>query len=78
LAATIGAVIALVAAGGGNDTSVMFAGSPVASGAIVAARSSTLGKILVDDQGRTLSLFEKDTRPRHPALGPALSLGRHF
>jgi predicted lipoprotein with Yx(FWY)xxD motif len=70
--ATIAAAIALLAAGcggGNNNSSSSSGGSPAttsspattaATGATVAVKSSKLGKILVDDQGRTLYLFEKD------------------
>jgi hypothetical protein len=55
----MGAVIALLAAGcAGNTKPATSAGSPTTTGAgggaTVAVRSSTLGKIQVDDQGRML------------------------
>ena len=75
VSATLGAVIALLAAGcGGNNKPATSAGSPTtttsaATGATVAVRSSKLGKILVDDQGRTLYLFEKDKGPMSTCAG---------
>lgn len=75
MSATLGAVIALLAAGcGGNNKPATSAGSPTtttsaATGATVAVRSSKLGKILVDDQGRTLYLFEKDKGPMSTCAG---------
>ncbi|HZD67866.1 MAG TPA: hypothetical protein VFA45_02790 [Actinomycetes bacterium] len=76
---TIGAAITLLAAGcGGNNDSSGSSGSPGTTGgqatgggagATVAVKSSELGKILVDDQGRTLYLFEKDKGPTSTCSG---------
>ena len=53
------------------------------AGAAVSVRSSSLGRILVDAKGRTLYLFEKDTRRRSACSGvcatywpPLLTRGR--
>ena len=79
LSATMGAVIALLAAacgGNGNSGNSGSAGttSPAATtgaggGATISVQSSELGKILVDDQGRTLYLFEKDKGPMSTCSG---------
>jgi predicted lipoprotein with Yx(FWY)xxD motif len=80
MSATTGAVIALLAAGcGGNSKPATAAGSPTttagsptttaASGTTVAVQTSKLGKILVDDRGRTLYLFEKDKGPMSTCSG---------
>jgi predicted lipoprotein with Yx(FWY)xxD motif len=80
VSATIAAAIALLAAGcgGGNKSSGSSGGSPAttnspattaATGATIAVKSSKLGKILVDDQGRTLYLFEKDKSPTSTCSG---------
>ena len=58
--------IAVVAAGCGGKTSSYSSSAPASSsatptgGATVTAKSSKLGGILVDGNGRTLYLFEKD------------------
>jgi predicted lipoprotein with Yx(FWY)xxD motif len=44
-----------------------------ASVATVNVRSTSLGKILVDSQGRTLYLFEKDTGPKSTCFGACAS-----
>jgi predicted lipoprotein with Yx(FWY)xxD motif len=41
--------------------------------ATVNVRSTSLGKILVDSQGRTLYLFEKDTGPKSTCSGACTS-----
>ena len=79
VSAMIAATIALLAAGcGGGNSSSGSSGGPAstsgsattaASGATVAVESSKLGKILVDDQGRTLYLFEKDKSPTSTCSG---------
>jgi predicted lipoprotein with Yx(FWY)xxD motif len=80
MSAILGAVIALLAAGCGGTNKPKpntSAGSPAttsaASGATVAVQSSKLGKILVDDQGRTLYLFEKDKGPKSTCAGACAS-----
>ena len=40
--------------------------------------NSSLGRIIVDARGRTLYLFEKDTRVTAPARAPAPPTGRRF
>jgi predicted lipoprotein with Yx(FWY)xxD motif len=73
LSAVMGASIALLAAGcGGTSKPTTSAGSPTTSaagGATVAVQSSKLGKILVNNQGRTLYLFEKDKGPTSTCSG---------
>ncbi|MEY9964778.1 putative lipoprotein with Yx(FWY)xxD motif [Streptacidiphilus sp. MAP12-16] len=46
---------------GSSNASGSSTASGTATGASVAVRTTPLGKILVDGQGRTLYLFEKDT-----------------
>jgi predicted lipoprotein with Yx(FWY)xxD motif len=69
---------ALVIAGcGGNDDNGGYSppsasAKPATSqrgGATVAVRSTSLGKILTDSQGRTLYLFEKDTGTKSTCSG---------
>ncbi len=50
-------VVAVVAIGGGNATANQ---SKVAGGSAISIRSTSLGKTLVDANGRTLYLFEGD------------------
>ena len=73
----LGAVLALLAAGcGGSSKPSTSSGAPAttsattgATGTTIAVKSSKLGKILVDDQGRTLYLFEKDKGPKSTCSG---------
>ena len=44
-------------------------GAKTSSGAMVKVRSTSLGKIIVDAQGRTLYLFEKDKSGRSACSG---------
>jgi predicted lipoprotein with Yx(FWY)xxD motif len=81
LAATALAAAALAAGCGGNSGSSTSespttgsggagGGSPAATGALtVKSASSSLGTILVDGQGRTLYLFERDRGPRSTCTG---------
>jgi predicted lipoprotein with Yx(FWY)xxD motif len=65
LAAVAGAVLVTTALSATSSTS-----SPqAAKGAIVALRNTPLGKVLVDARGRTLYLFDKDTRGRSACYG---------
>jgi predicted lipoprotein with Yx(FWY)xxD motif len=64
-AALSGATLVSAALGDASSAS-----SPRASkGALVALGKTTLGKVLVDARGRTLYLFEKDTRGRSACYG---------
>jgi predicted lipoprotein with Yx(FWY)xxD motif len=64
-AALSGAMLVSAALGDASSAS-----SPRASkGALVALGKTTLGKVLVDARGRTLYLFEKDTRGRSACYG---------
>ncbi|HEX2086153.1 MAG TPA: hypothetical protein VHF89_10760 [Solirubrobacteraceae bacterium] len=56
------AALTLAACGGGND-----AGS--SGGGAVDVRTSSLGRILVDGDGRTLYLFERDTDGKSTCTG---------
>jgi predicted lipoprotein with Yx(FWY)xxD motif len=62
--------VAITGCGGGSDNAKA---SPSASAATVNVRSTSLGKILVDSQGRTLYLFEKDTGPKSTCFGACAS-----
>jgi len=65
VAALSAAVLVSAALGAASSAS-----SPRASrGAIVALGKTALGKVLVDARGRTLYLFEKDTRGRTACYG---------
>jgi predicted lipoprotein with Yx(FWY)xxD motif len=68
------ALVALVVAGcgGGADQATASSSSPstgASSGTIAVANSGDLGKILVDANGRTVYLFEKDTGPMSTCSG---------
>jgi predicted lipoprotein with Yx(FWY)xxD motif len=54
-------LIALAAACGGSSDTATPTTSSVSSATIGVANEGDLGKILVDSQGRTLYLFQKDT-----------------
>lgn len=81
--ALVVALIALVVAGcGGNGDDNVKAGPPAASAkvstpsggkATVGVRTGSLGKYLVDSQGRTLYLFEKDTGKMSTCSGACAS-----
>jgi predicted lipoprotein with Yx(FWY)xxD motif len=49
------------------------AASPAPKAAVVDVRSTGLGRILVDGQGRTLYLFEKDKGPKSSCAGECAS-----
>jgi predicted lipoprotein with Yx(FWY)xxD motif len=72
------AVALLAAVGGGTAAVAMSQGSP----ATVKTRHTSLGTVLVDAKGRTLYLFEKDTKNKSKCSGqcavnwpPALTSG---
>ena len=77
-------IVALALAGcGGNSGDNVKASPPAASakasvpggaGATVGVRTSGLGKYLVDSQGRTLYLFEKDTGMKSNCSGACASI----
>lgn len=75
-AVVIGLVVAGCGGGGGSSNASSSSGgggaygggsatksAPAASATTVDVKSSSLGRILVDSQGRTLYLFEKDKGP---------------
>jgi predicted lipoprotein with Yx(FWY)xxD motif len=67
------AIVALAIAGCGGSN--VKASPPAASaGATVNVRSGSLGSYLVDSQGRTLYLFEKDTGTKSMCSGACASL----
>jgi predicted lipoprotein with Yx(FWY)xxD motif len=70
-AAVVVPLVALVAAGCGSsgDTSAAPAKSAGGSSATVSVANTGLGKILVDSQGRTLYLFQKDTGTKSTCSG---------
>jgi len=64
------ALVALVVAGCGGDDNGTASASPNPSGATVGVSDiDGLGKVLVDSQGRTVYLFEKDTGPASTCSG---------
>jgi predicted lipoprotein with Yx(FWY)xxD motif len=75
-------VIALVAAGcgggsGGDDSAAASAPPKTTSGqaaTVSAASEGNLGTILVDSQGRTLYLFQKDTDTKSACFGACASI----
>jgi predicted lipoprotein with Yx(FWY)xxD motif len=75
------AAVAVVVAGcgGGGSSSGAAAhgsagGGSTSAGATVAIRRTSLGKVLVDAQGRTLYLFEKDRSPASTCYGACASI----
>jgi predicted lipoprotein with Yx(FWY)xxD motif len=79
------AAIAVITAGcggggSGGGSGSAYAGTPepaapkTASGAAVAMRTTELGRTLVDGQGRTLYLFEKDTTTASTCDGACASV----
>ena len=70
-AAALVPLAALVAAGCGssNGSSTAAARAPAKSSSTVSVASTGLGKILVDPQGRTLYLFEKDAGTKSTCSG---------
>jgi predicted lipoprotein with Yx(FWY)xxD motif len=65
VAALSGAALVAAAFGSTNSASLPHA----ARGTLVALRSTTLGKVLVDARGRTLYMFEKDKHGRSACYG---------
>jgi predicted lipoprotein with Yx(FWY)xxD motif len=64
------AALAATVLGAAALSDASSASPPRASkGALVALRTTTLGKVLVDARGRTLYLFEKDKRGRSACYG---------
>jgi predicted lipoprotein with Yx(FWY)xxD motif len=74
-ASLVASLAALAIAGcGGNDNSAASGPATPASGkAAVDVADSSLGKILVDPQGRTLYMFEKDTGSKSTCFGACAS-----
>jgi predicted lipoprotein with Yx(FWY)xxD motif len=76
------AAIAVVAAGCGGSGNTGAASAygaakaakPRAGGAAVALRTTKLGRVLVDGQGRALYLFEKDTSTASTCYGACASI----
>jgi predicted lipoprotein with Yx(FWY)xxD motif len=71
------AVVAAGCGGGGSGSTYGGAAKPAAAktagGAAVALRTTQLGPTLVDSQGRTLYLFEKDKTPACASIWPPLT-----
>ena len=65
--------IVLAIAGCGGSSSNANANPSGPSGSTVNVRSTSLGKILVDSQGRTLYLFKQDTGPKSTCSGACAS-----
>ena len=68
--------LAIAGCGGSSDNAKASPSSTKTSnsaGATVNVRSTSLGKILVDSQGRTLYLFEKDKGPKSSCFGACAS-----
>jgi len=76
------AVAAIMAAGCGGSSATKSSSTPVGAtagtdapvSATVGARTTTLGKILVDSQGRSLYLFEKDTSTASSCSGACVGV----
>src|SRR4029453_17581303 len=66
MVAALSAAAFVAAALGGTSSASSAAAS---HGALVALGKTALGRILVDGRGRTLYLFEKDTRGRSACYG---------
>ena len=64
------ALVALVVAGcGGGDNQATASNAAGGSSTIGLSKIGGLGKVLVDSQGRTVYLFEKDTGPKSTCFG---------
>ena len=74
-AAVVVPLVALAAAGCGSDNNTPAASSNAAHGssATVSVADTGLGNVLVDSQGRTLYLFEKDTGKTSTCTGGCAS-----
>ena len=75
-AALIGLTVSALASCGGDNTSTASSGTPkTASGgtATVSVENSDLGKILVNAQGHTLYMFQKDTGTQSSCFGACAS-----
>jgi predicted lipoprotein with Yx(FWY)xxD motif len=75
---SVAAVVALAGCGGSSNSSNASAtpspaGTPKPAATAVDVRSTELGKILVDSQGRTLYLFEKDKGDQSTCSGACAS-----
>jgi predicted lipoprotein with Yx(FWY)xxD motif len=71
-AAVVLVALAVAGCGGGDDQATAASSSSNASGAsstVGVTDVAGLGKILVDSQGRTVYLFEKDTGPKSTCSG---------
>jgi predicted lipoprotein with Yx(FWY)xxD motif len=69
-------LLALAAVGCGGGGYAATAGNPATAGedtATVGVATIGLGKVLVDSQGRTLYLFEKDSGGQSTCFGPCAS-----
>jgi predicted lipoprotein with Yx(FWY)xxD motif len=67
--------IAVIAAGcGGSPTGGGYGSAPAARATVVATRHTPLGTILVDGQGRTVYLFEKDKGASSSCTGACASV----
>jgi predicted lipoprotein with Yx(FWY)xxD motif len=78
VAALAGLALVLAACSGGSSGGGLYGGGPATSsgqrmGGVVEVRGSTLGKILVDGQGRTLYLFEADKAGKSVCNGACAS-----
>ena len=72
-------VVALAGCGGGGSKAAPAPPKTASGGpATVGVANVALGKILVNSQGRTLYLFQKDLARRARAPAPAPSTGRRF
>jgi predicted lipoprotein with Yx(FWY)xxD motif len=83
LASTLAAVTLALAACGASGSSAYGAGgygaapaspSPAAAAAIVDLHDSSLGQIIVDNQGKTLYLFEADKGGKSACDGPCATV----
>ena len=78
VAALAGLALVVAACSGGSSGGGLYGGGPATKsgqrmGGVVEVRSSTLGKILVDGQGRTLYLFEADKAGKSVCNGACTS-----
>jgi predicted lipoprotein with Yx(FWY)xxD motif len=74
LPAALAGVAAIAAGCGGGYTAASGGAAQTASAPSVRAAHSKLGTILVDGQGRTLYLFEKDKGPASTCTGACASI----
>jgi len=79
--AVAAAIVIALTGGGSSDAgkpAAATAAAAPAAGAAISVRPTGIGKVLVDENGRTLYLFEADRRDKSNCSGACLSLWPAF